>query len=359
MTSTLMAAATMPPIQFPGLGFQVEVQRAVFSGFPVQWYGVCIAVGFLLAALYAMKRAPQFGIKETHLTDMLFWVVPAAIIGARAYYVIFDWSIFRLGADGQPLPTGQLLLKIVKIWEGGLAIYGAVILAVIAAIVYCRIRKINARAMLDLGALGLLIGQGIGRWGNFFNQEVYGVPTDLPWRMGIEKSGAYTYVHPLFFYESMWCLLGFVVLHLLSKRRKYNGQTFLQYLAWYGAGRAFFESIRDDGEVLKLFGTKVPVSMALGIALAAVSIALLLYNRFRDHDPAKIAPLTAEEKASDVPIVVEDEEEFLPNENTPDDTSDDVQPQEPMSAPEETTPDAASLLDDDNEVLPADDDKED
>lgn len=333
----------MPPIDFPGLGFQIQVEREIIKGLPIQWYGLCIALGFLLATFYCAKRAPRFGIKGDPVIDMLFFAVPAAIIGARLYYVIFDWSSFRLDANGDVLPFGKVLVKTLQIWNGGVAIYGAVIAAVLTAVIYCRIRKINPLAMLDVGALGLLIGQAIGRWGNFYNQEVYGIETSLPWRMGIRPelsngvfSSSYIYVHPLFFYESLWNVLGLIVLHFLSKKRKYNGETFLQYLVWYGTGRALLESIRDSNDSLRLFNTDIRVSLLLSAIVAVIGLALLIFNATRKHDPSKLIDLTLVEAEASVETEVDDdaaeesetlpedtdEPETLPEDDNTDDTED-------------------------------------
>jgi phosphatidylglycerol:prolipoprotein diacylglycerol transferase len=275
------------PIQFPGFGFQVTVDRVAFSvfGIPIHWYGIIIAFGFLLAVLYGAKRAPKFGVKEDDLIDMLFFAVPSAIIVSRIYFVIFSDSI-------------RSFAEAIRIWDGGLAIYGGVIGAVAAAVIFCRIRKVNTAALLDVSGLGLLIGQSVGRWGNFFNQEIYGTHTDLPWRMGVAAagervSGIYNTVHPLFLYESLWNALGFVLLHFVSKKRRFNGQIFMLYITWYGLGRAFFELIRAETDVLYLFNSAVPVSMALAVACAAAGAGLLAYNMFfRVHDPALLVNLT-------------------------------------------------------------------
>ncbi len=199
-------------VLFPGLGLEFHLDRVAFQlfGLPIYWYGVIIACGFLLAVVFCYKMAPRFGVKPDDVIDLLFFAVPLAIIGARLYYIVFYLDLYRT-EDG-----GLDFLEMLDIRDGGLAIYGGVIAAVLTLLVFCRVKKINFFAFADLGAFGLLIGQCIGRWGNFVNVEAYGGPTDLPWRMGIDAyvDGVWQYmeVHPTFLYESLWNLLGFLLL---------------------------------------------------------------------------------------------------------------------------------------------------
>ena len=275
----------MGTVSFPGLGLEFELTREAFRvpgiDWPVYWYGIIIAAGFLLAVLYCSRRAHEFGIKPDDIIDMLFFAVPLAILGARLYYILFYLDRYRT-ADGG-LDFGAM----VRIWDGGLAIYGGVIAAALTLLVFCKVRKIKFLAFADLGVFGLLIGQLVGRWGNFVNIECYGGPTDLPWRMGIyERVGdavQYVEVHPTFLYESLWNLLGLLVLWWVSKRwRKFDGQMFLSYFAWYGVGRAFIEGMRTDS--LYFFNTPIRVSQMVGILTAAVAIVLLIVELgFRRH----------------------------------------------------------------------------
>ena len=288
---------------FPGLGLEFTIDRVAFSlfGFHIYWYGVIIAAGFLLAVVYCCRVAPRFGVDQEKLLDMLFFAVPLAIVGARAYYVLFDLSRFR-APDGS-LDWGA----VVRIHDGGLAIYGGVIAAVATVVVFCRVRRINAWSLMDVGAYGLLIGQAVGRWGNFVNVEVFGRVTDVPWRMCGEPianwlwsnghiSDADTYnaildgslgVHPTFFYESAWNVLGLVLLILIGKRwRRCDGQIFLSYVAWYGIGRAIIEGIRTD--TLFFFNTPLKVSQLLGV-LSALAAAALLVWRLRHAGPPTAA----------------------------------------------------------------------
>ncbi|MGI5971323.1 MAG: prolipoprotein diacylglyceryl transferase [Oscillospiraceae bacterium] len=264
-------------INFEGLGLHFEIDRVAFTlfGRDFYWYGVIIAAAFLLAAIYGYVRAPQFGIKSDDLVDLLIFAVPISIITTRAYYVIFNYDLYR----------GDFA-EVFRLWDGGLAIYGGIIGAVLTAIVFSRVKKLKLGAILDLGALGLLIGQCIGRWGNFVNKEAYGTVTDLPWRMGIYVGNSYRQVHPAFLYESVWNLLGFIFLHIYSKKekRQYDGQLFLMYVAWYGIGRGVIEGIRTDS--LYLFNTGLRVSQVLGFASFIVSMLIMLYLAiFKKHSP--------------------------------------------------------------------------
>ena len=278
----------MGTVSFPGLGLEFQLNRiAVHVGnWPVYWYGIIIAAGFLLAVVFCSRKAPQFGIRQDDIIDMLFFAVPLSIIGARLYYIIFYLDLYRR-EDGS-LDFGAM----VRIWDGGLAIYGGVIAAVITLFVFCKVRKIKFLAFADLGSFGMLIGQMVGRWGNFVNIEAYGGPTDLPWRMGIYQyvDGArqYVEVHPTFLYESLWNLVGLGLLILIAKKwRKFDGQIFLSYFAWYGVGRGFIEGLRTDS--LYFFNTPIRVSQVFGFATALIAIVLLVYLLvFRKHDLSKL-----------------------------------------------------------------------
>lgn len=293
-------------IAFPGLGLSLEVNRVAFTlfGVPIYWYGVIIAAGFLLAVAFAYRKAPQFGVVSDTLIDMLLFAVPLAIIGARLYYIIFYLDLFRV--------NGKLsLAKMVDIRDGGLAIYGGIIAAAITVVVFCKVRKFKVGPYLDLGAFGLLIGQAIGRWGNFFNVEAYGGETSLPWRMGIyawnavEQTYVYQEVHPTFLYECLWNVLGFALLLLVAKKwRKFDGQVFLSYVAWYGLGRMMIEGLRADSLYffgLTLFGMPIRTSQVLAAVSALVSIILLVYHlKFRHHTPEELLVNQKEEVSHDL-----------------------------------------------------------
>ena len=252
----------------------------------IHWYGIIIAAGFLLAVAYCTRASKRFGIREDDLLDLLFFAVPLGILGARLYYIIFYLDLFRT-ADGS-----LDFAKMVRIWDGGLAIYGGVIAAALTLLVFCRKRRIPFLAFADLGVFGLLIGQAVGRWGNFVNVEAYGSETTLPWRMGITEVvhgvEVYKEVHPTFLYESLWNLVGLVLLILIARNwRRFDGQMFYSYLAWYGVGRGMIEGLRTDS--LYFFGTGIRVSQMLGFASALVGIALLVWNlKARRHTPEEL-----------------------------------------------------------------------
>ncbi len=262
-------------VAFPKLGLEFFVNSTAFSigSFEVKWYGVIIATGLLLAVLYGMKRAAYFGVDPDKLLDAIIVGVVCAVVGARLYYVAFTWDYFK----DDPLRI------ITDFHEGGLAIYGGIIGGLLGGGIVAKLKKINVFACLDLAALGFLIGQGIGRWGNFTNQEAFGTPTDLPWGMVSANTGNVA-VHPCFLYESLWCLLGFVLLHFFSKKFvKFKGQIFLMYLVWYGLERTFVEGLRTDSLYLpfNIFGYTPRVSQLLSALLVVAGVTLLIIFRNR------------------------------------------------------------------------------
>ncbi len=260
-------------ISFPSLGIQWNPGRYLEIGnFRIYYYAIIIALGVLLAIFYAMRRSKQFGLKDEDLLDGVLWILPFAIICARAYYCAFYWEEGGYGDD---------LLSVLYIWKGGLAIYGGVIGAALGILLHCKIKKISLGATLDIVALGFLIGQAIGRWGNFFNREAFGGETDSFLRMGLlNAAGEVEYHHPTFLYESLWNLAGFVLLHFLSKKRKYDGQIALGYVAWYGAGRTVIEGLRTDS----LYWGPFRVSQLLAAVSCFIAVAVLLWQSFRPHN---------------------------------------------------------------------------
>lgn len=263
----------MVPIQFPGLHLSFNVGDSVFTigDFALRWYGVLIAAGLLLAMLYAMKRSAEWNVSVDDLSDVIIFSIIFGIIGARLYYIIFDpnrSTDFTSFVDW------------VNIRNGGLGIYGGIIASFLTAFVVCRIKKISVGAVYDLAGLGFLIGQAIGRWGNFFNREAYGAATNLPWRMVVDNTG--TAYHPCFLYESLWCILGFVLLHIYSKRhRKFNGEIFLMYVMWYGFGRFFIEGLRTDS--LYLGTMKVSQVVAMLSFVTALILTIIRRVQLRDQ----------------------------------------------------------------------------
>ena len=262
-------------ITFPALGIDIDPVRAFTIGpLTIHMYGLIIAFGLVLAVVYAMRRAPQFGLTEDHILDGVLWITPFAIVCARIYYCAFQWEYY---ADDP--------ISVLYIWNGGIAIYGGVLGAVLGIAVFCRVKKLSLGATLDLVLLGFLIGQAIGRWGNFFNREAFGAETDAWLRMGLYNpaTGATTYHHPTFLYESLWNAAGFLVLHFLSKKREYDGQIALGYAVWYGLGRFFIEGLRTDS--LYIPGTALRVSQVLAAASCLTAAAVLVY--FILKPPAK------------------------------------------------------------------------
>lgn len=273
-------------VYFEGLGIDFDLPSVAFTifGHDVNFYGLIIAFGFLLAVLYGGRMAYKWKMSLDGMTDVLIWGTIFGIIFARAYYVIFEWSYYL-----------EHLAEIPMIWNGGIAIYGGIIGAIIGAAIGCKTGKINFPNLLDLGALGLLIGQGIGRWGNFFNQEAFGVnTTTAPFRMWSQKihdtleMSAETLtakgidfdpdlpVHPTFLYESVWCILCFFVLnYIVHKHRKFKGEIFMLYGILYGLERAVVEGMRTDS--LYVGDTTLRVSQLLSIIIVAVfTVALIV-----------------------------------------------------------------------------------
>ena len=268
-------------ITFPifGEGFALNfMPYFTLLGFRIHWYGVLIALGLLLGAVYALWRSKEFGLTQDNVLDFLLYAVPMAVICARLFFVVFQPEVYF--RDPLRIVTG--------IRAGGLSIYGALMGALLGAYLCSRIKKLNLWSFMDVGAFGLLIGQSIGRWGNFANRELFGIPTSLPWRMGLSTGGETLYVHPTFLYESLWNILGLVLLHIYSKKvgRKYEGQIFLFYLGWYGLGRAWIEALRDPSQNMYLFDV-IPVNMVLAIAcfVGAIVINHLILSRQNRNKP--------------------------------------------------------------------------
>lgn len=286
-------------ISFPSFGIEVDPPRGIpFDEPRVYFYAIVIAVGLMLAVLYACRRSKKFGLKEDDILDGVLWVTPLAIICARIYYCLFSWEQY---ADDP--------ISVLYIWEGGIAIYGGVLGAILGVTVFCRIKKIRLSAVLDLVSLGFLIGQSLGRWGNFFNREAFGAATDSFFRMGLYNkiTGVTEYYHPTFLYESVWNALGFVLLHFLSKKRRYDGQIALSYVAWYGLGRALIEGLRVDS----LWWGPFRISQVLAAVSCLAAVAVLTWQQFRSHDPADLLvnQVAAKEAAREAETAEEKAEE--------------------------------------------------
>ena len=263
-------------ISFPFLGLEVNPPRTITLGpLTIHFYGLIIALGLVLAVMYCCRRSKEFGIKEDDLLDGVLWVTPFAIVCARAYYCAFAWHEFAHDP-----------ISVLYIWNGGIAIYGGVLGAVLGISVFCKIKKLKISTVLDIVLIGFLIGQSLGRWGNFFNREAFGAETASFFRMGLlnDKTGVTTYFHPTFLYESVWNAVGFLLLHFISKKRKYDGQVALCYAAWYGLGRCMIEGLRVDS----LWWGPFRVSQLLAGISCVAAVAVLLWQSFKPHDPQNL-----------------------------------------------------------------------
>lgn len=273
-------------VYFPNFGSGDNILKNGFSldrvlfkipgtDFSIYWYGFLIALGILIAMIYGFKKMKSFGIDPDRATDAVIGGLVGAVIGARIYYILFNSEIS--------------MSDFFDFRNGGLAIYGGIIGALLVGGIVARLRNLKLTALLDVVAPCFLIGQAIGRWGNFFNQEAFGTNTDLPWGMMSFKTmnfiaendnlggtmSVYAPVHPCFLYESLWCILGFVLIHLYMKHRKFDGELFLMYIGWYGLGRFFIESIRTDS----LYLANIKVSQLLAAVCFIASIVLIIVFR--------------------------------------------------------------------------------
>ncbi|MBQ7922795.1 MAG: prolipoprotein diacylglyceryl transferase [Clostridia bacterium] len=265
------------------------MDKAAFSlfGRDIAWYGLLITIGMILAVLYAnyigVKREK---LKSDDIMDLAFVIILFGVLGARLYYILFKLEdyIVTTGTFWENLK--DTLYRMVSIWNGGLAIYGGIIAGLITAFLFARKRKIKFIKLFDMLAPTVMIGQIIGRWGNFINMEAYGSETNLPWRMGLlvsyDKTGPETgiwnyetYVHPTFLYESLWNLVGFILLNFLYRKKKFDGQMFASYLIWYGFGRMLIEGLRTDSLMLG----PIRISQLVGLASCILGIIIYILNR--------------------------------------------------------------------------------
>ena len=299
-------------LSFPGLGWEFHLSRAAFSipigenKITVYWYGILIALAFLAAVFYSFRRCKTFGIKADRAIDVVMISAVGGILGARIYYVLFTWDYYK-----------DNLGEIFKIWHGGIAIYGGVIGALLVGALVCKWRKVHFLPMADMAVGGILLGQAIGRWGNFVNIEAFGSNTTLPWGMTSPSISAYLSgmkdelakigveidpslpVHPTFLYESLWCFLGFGLAAFFASRRRFDGELLLFYAAWYGTGRAVIEGLRTDSLML---GT-IRVSQLLAILCVAAAIIIWIVVRSRiksSNDPEYLKVFAKAELAAAV-----------------------------------------------------------
>lgn len=256
-------------VSFPGFGigeFTIDPTAIrITENITIEWYAIIICIGILAAYFICDRLAPRFQIDRENLLDAMLIGLPAGFIGARLWYILGDLENF------------DSFMDVIAVWEGGLAIYGGIMGACVAAFFLCRHKKISMLNLLDLVAIGFMIGQMIGRWGNFANVEVFGVQTELPWRMGVGIDCIAEYVHPLFLYESIWNLIGLLMIFAYMDFRKAKGEIFLLYTVWYGIGRAWMEPLRDSAYNLRIFGLRVNMVLAIVAVLAALAALLLIY----------------------------------------------------------------------------------
>lgn len=292
----------MEVLRFPGLGWEIPISRVAVSigSLEIYWYGVIIAVGFGLGLWVYLSHNRSCGIHPDEGLDIILWSMLGAIVGARAYYVAFQWDHYK-----------DNLKEIFNLRGGGLAIYGGIIGALIVAFIVCRSKKLPMLPVADAAFPGVMLGQAIGRWGNFFNMEAFGTNTTLPWGMTSDTISNYLSrhqaallaqgvvvdpampVHPTFLYESLWNLIGVAILLLwLFPRRSYDGQITLGYTAWYGLGRFFVEGLRTDS----LMWGSVRVSQALGGVLFIVAAGLMLAIFLWSRKPMTLEYIEGEKK---------------------------------------------------------------
>lgn len=306
-------------IVFPNLGIDVTINNTAFSvfGLEIKWYAVIISFGLLLAIVYCFPRMKKFGIDPDRAIDAVIAGIIGGMIGARIYYVAFRWEHY----------AGNIK-EILNFRNGGLAIYGGIIGAILIGGIMCRIRKVKLAPMLDIAGIGFLIGQGVGRWGNFVNQEAFGTNTDCLFAMtggtiqntiinevsnpessmyGTSMSELYG-VHPCFLYESLWCITGFIILAFFSKHRKFDGQIFLMYLAWYGMGRFIIEGFRTDSLMIGNIRASQLLALLCVITATAIHIAILMRAKY-NGEPFSLYCNTSESKA----LIRESEEKYNKN----------------------------------------------
>ena len=297
-------------VTFPGLGLSFEISRVAFTigGVNIYWYGVVIAVGLVLAMIFAMRHCTEFGIDGDSMVDVLVVGVVLGILSARAYYVAM--APFKY----------QSIREILSLRDGGLAIYGGIIGAVVFGGLACKWRKVPVLPMFDLTGMGFLIGQCLGRWGNFFNQEAFGCNTTLPWGMYSAATEAYLRgstvtvpagvtidptmpVHPTFLYESIWCLVGFVALRFYMKKRRFNGDIALLYAIWYGLGRFWIEGLRTDSLLLvPSMGLRASQLVAAIAVVGGIIAEVILRRKYKDQTLMVHLAITADNRKLQVQV---------------------------------------------------------
>ena len=303
----------MTNVSFPGLGingFSIDPEAIRIGSFSIRWYALFIVTGMILALLYCTLRAKKEGIKVDTMLDFAIFTIPIGIVGARLYYVLFDW--IAAIANGEPSPY-QSFYDVIAVWEGGLAIYGGIIFGALTILIVAKVKKLSWGSLFkiaDTVAPGVMIAQAIGRWGNFCNGEAYGSATYLPWRMcsdnfawSLKSKGLIdneTFldmlngtagVHPTFLYESLWNILGFILINLLYKKKRFDGQIALMYITWYGLGRTFIELLRTDSLTT---GGSIRISSLIGLLCFLIGGALLIVFLIKNKGNRAYTPVCAE-----------------------------------------------------------------
>ena len=293
-------------IVFPKLGIDLHVNSTAFSigGLDIQWYGILITLGLVLAMIYAFTQVKKYGLNPDRVLDCIIGGIIGGVVGARAYYVLLNWSDY----------AGNWK-SIFNIRGGGLAIYGGIIGSLLVGFLVAKIRKVKFLPLLDIVGIGFLLGQGIGRWGNFFNQEAFGCNTTLPWGMFSEATEDYLMgstvtvpkgvtidpampVHPTFLYESIWCFVGLALLAAYIRKRKFNGDIALRYLIWYGAGRFWIESLRTDSLLLvPSLGLRASQLVAAAAVVGGVALEIFLTRKYKSKPLMVTLALTAENRS--------------------------------------------------------------
>lgn len=306
-----MQIMTDSPIRFPGLfgdwAFTAS-SKALDIGNGIYWYGILIALGLVIAIWWCMNQKSKYGITEDDLLDSVLWGIPCAIVGARIYYVLFYLDQFK-NSDGS-----FSFRKAIAIWDGGLAIYGGVIAGLLTAYILSRCKKLSFWALTDCCVQGLFIGQAVGRWGNFMNREAFGAATELPWRMRLWTSATtYMDVHPTFLYESLWNVIGLLLLYfVVSRARRFDGENTCFYFIWYGLGRFWIEGLRTDSLYLfhwTLFGQRIRVSQAVSLVMVLVCTGILIYRLAVKKDNGVNLYVRRVQRAAEAPTVETPEQE--------------------------------------------------
>lgn len=351
-----MTSQTYNLIRFPKLNLQFDVDSVAFTigGYEIAWYGVIITIGMILAMVFGFSKMKKFGVDPDKGIDCVIAGIFGGIIGARLYYVIMEIDSYKSFKD------------IIDIRQGGLAIYGGVIGALLFGCIMAKIRKVKILPLLDVTGMSFLIGQCIGRWGNFCNHEAFGSVTDLPWGMTSERiiswiennteivlQSSEATVHPCFLYESIWCLIGFLVIYFgFSKRRKFDGQLFLLYIFWYGLGRSFIEGLRLDS--LMIGTMRVSQILAIVSSAAALIIILVMYQKVKQLGTDYVMYVDSDEFKDEMEAAakkLENQKKKNNNDDANDGASDMTEDSAEAECEQETKEESMEVNDSENDVV--------